>query len=107
VLALDRVDITPEEEYHLEILNTVFMWCFFAEMILKLFGLGFKEYGRDSYNLFDAVLVVVSLAEYALSVAGLEGLTGGALSALRGVRLLRVFKLARSWKSFRAILGKM
>jgi voltage-dependent calcium channel L type alpha-1D len=83
------------------------MWCFFFEMILKLLGLGFKEYARDSFNLFDAILVVVSLIEYCLTMAGLDQLTGGALSSLRGVRLLRVFKLARSWKSFRELLMKM
>jgi hypothetical protein len=33
--------------------------------------------------------------------------SGGALSALRAVRLLRVFKLARSWVSFRILLEKM
>ena len=104
---MDRVNIPESEKFTLEVLNTVFMWCFFAEMILKLVGLGFKEYSRDPYNLFDAILVVVSLVEYALSMAGLEALSGGALSALRGVRLLRVFKLARSWKSFRELLSKM
>ena len=31
----------------------------------------------------------------------------GTLSAFRGVRLLRVFKLARSWSSFREILSKI
>jgi sterol desaturase/sphingolipid hydroxylase (fatty acid hydroxylase superfamily) len=32
---------------------------------------------------------------------------GGAFSALRAVRLLRVFKLARSWKTFRLLLEQM
>lgn len=32
---------------------------------------------------------------------------GGAISALRAIRLLRVFKLARSWTSFRVLLEKM
>ena len=35
------------------------------------------------------------------------GLGGGAISSLRAVRLLRVFKLARSWTSFRELLQKM
>jgi len=33
--------------------------------------------------------------------------SGGAISALRAIRLLRVFKLARSWTSFRELLQKM
>jgi voltage-dependent calcium channel L type alpha-1D len=31
--------------------------------------------------------------------------SSGVLSAMRGIRLLRVFKLARSWKSFSDILA--
>ena len=88
-------------------MNEIFSWCFFAEMIIKLLGLGFKEYTRDSFNIFDAILVIVSLVDFAmLQMADDEsGGSGGALSAFRGVRLLRVFKLARSWKSFRELLA--
>ena len=32
---------------------------------------------------------------------------GGVLIAFRGIRLLRVFKLARSWTSFRTLLNKI
>jgi hypothetical protein len=67
-------------------------------MVIKLLGLGFKEYARDSFNLFDAIIVLISLVETALvSIFSSEG---GGLSALRGIRLLRVFKLARVWKDF-------
>jgi voltage-dependent calcium channel L type alpha-1D len=34
-------------------------------------------------------------------------MSGGAISAFRGIRLLRVFKLARSWKSFQEMLVKI
>jgi hypothetical protein len=37
----------------------------------------------------------------------LTAINGGAISAFRGVRLLRVFKLARSWKSFQEMLIKI
>lgn len=37
----------------------------------------------------------------------MSGGSGGALSAFRGIRLLRVFKLARSWTSFRELLHKI
>ena len=36
-------------------------------MIIKLFGLGIKEYGRDFYNWFDAILVITSLVEIILN----------------------------------------
>ena len=76
-------------------------------MIIKLFGLGFKEYARDSFNLFDALVVVLSIVDIIVTEAIGDGGETGALSAFRGVRLLRVFKLARSWSSFRKILAKI
>lgn len=87
-------------------LNQIFSWFFVAEMLIKLGGLGLKNYARDSFNLFDALLVMLSLVEMVLEFMGKSGL-GGALIAFRGIRLLRVFKLARSWTSFRILLGKI
>lgn len=74
-------------------------------MVIKLLGLGIKEYTRDGFNIFDAVLVIVSLIDLVLvHVPDIQADSGGALSAFRGIRLLRVFKLARSWKQFRELL---
>lgn len=71
-------------------------------MIIKLIGLGFKDYVKDTFNIFDAVVVALSLIELVLVGVGIEGT--GAFSALRAVRLLRVFKLARSWKGLYDLL---
>ena len=104
VLALEKF---PEEEQKTmiaNILNDVFTVAFLIEMVIKLLGLGFKEYSRDSFNLFDAFIVVVSLVDMVISLTISEDSPTSALSAFRGVRLLRVFKLARSWTSFREIL---
>ena len=73
-------------------------------MIIKLLGLGVIEYKRDGFNLFDAAIVILSMVEIAVTEVIPDLSTGGAFSAFRGVRLLRVFKLARSWTSFRNLL---
>ena len=81
--------------------NRVLSWIFFSEMVCKLIGLGAKGYVRDRFNIFDCVIVVISTVEEVMGLLNIDGLSsGGAISAFRGVRLLRVFKLARSWKSF-------
>jgi hypothetical protein len=49
------------------------------------------------------ISIVEIIAEDVISSE--SGGTSGVLSALRGIRLLRVFKLARSWKSFSDILA--
>lgn len=87
-------------------INDVLSWCFFLEMIIKLLGLGVKEYARDNFNLFDSLVVIISTVDNIIQYMGLT-ISGGTISVLRGLRLLRVFKLARSWTSFRILLGKI
>jgi len=52
---------------------------------------------------------VISTVENVLSWAAIGGSvsSGGAISAFRSVRLLRVFKLARSWSNFRELLRRI
>lgn len=108
VLALASYPRDLEREKVSDLLNDIFTWCFFVEMLIKLLGLGFKEYVRDAFNVFDAVLVIISLVDFVISTLPQNGDSStGALSAFRGIRLLRVFKLARSWTSFRELLGKI
>lgn len=77
-------------------------------MFIKLLGLGFKEYVADQFNIFDGTIVIISMVEIIIDyIPGLDLGGGGAISALRAIRLLRVFKLARSWTSFRDLLQKM
>ena len=52
--------------------NIVFFGIFFVEMILKQMAYGIKEYFRDGFNTFDALLVLVSAIDVALSVSGLK-----------------------------------
>ena len=103
-LSFDQVNLTETEVYRLDAVNNMFTMIFVAEMIIKLLGLGFKEYMRDSYNKFDAVLVIFSLFELTLEVAGRKVLASGAFTVMRGIRLLRVLKLARTWTAFRHLL---
>ena len=75
-------------------------------MVVKLFGLGFRDYLRDRHNWLDSFIVVTSTAEFIMHFAMVEQsqTAKGALTALRGIRLLRVLKLARSWTTFRNLL---
>ena len=89
----------------LALFNEFFTWIFFLEMILKIIGLGFHNYRQDSYNVFDAVIVIISLVDWTLSrIPNLNA--GSALNAFRALRLLRMMKLSKSWKALATILQK-
>ena len=86
-----------------EVLNYILTLYFFFEMVIKQTGLGLREYFSDSMNTFDAIVVVCSLVEVGVSIGSGGG--GGTLSVLRAFRLMRVFKLARSWKELNRIIN--
>jgi len=92
VLSLDQY---PEMEGEITVIlhyaNLSFTVIFTLEVVLKLAGLGMKEYVRDKFNLFDAVIVIVSILETMIAEEG-----GGVLSALRAFRLFRIFKIFRA-----------
>lgn len=75
-------------------------------MVMKIFAFG-VNYLKDSMNIFDAIIVILSLIEWILSSAGNDS-SGGSFSAMqafRTLRLFRLFKLARTWVSFRKLLS--
>ena len=70
-------------------------------MCIKLLGIGVNEYAVDSFNLFDYSVVMISLIENIIDWIGVYFGGGRTISALRAIKLLGVFKLARSWTSFK------
>uniref|UniRef100_A0A8C2T1E9 Calcium voltage-gated channel subunit alpha1 H n=1 Tax=Coturnix japonica TaxID=93934 RepID=A0A8C2T1E9_COTJA len=79
----------PEELTNaLEISNIVFTSLFALEMLLKVLVYGPFGYIKNPYNIFDGIIVVISVWE-------IIGQSDGGLSVLRTFRLLRVLKLVR------------
>ncbi|XP_073492514.1 voltage-dependent T-type calcium channel subunit alpha-1H isoform X2 [Aquarana catesbeiana] len=85
----------PEELTNaLEISNIVFTSMFALEMLLKLLAFGMFGYIKNPYNIFDGIIVVISVWE-------IIGQSDGGLSVLRTFRLLRVLKLVRFMPALR------
>ncbi|KAG2498044.1 hypothetical protein HYH03_003805 [Edaphochlamys debaryana] len=84
-------------------INYVLTVYFLIELIIKMTGFGFRRYFRDGMNWFDALVVAISCVDMLLDlIPSVSGL--GPLSVLRAFRLLRVFRLARSWKELHVIV---
>ncbi|XP_045692258.1 sodium channel protein type 4 subunit alpha isoform X2 [Phyllostomus hastatus] len=66
-------------------------------MVLKLIAMDPYEYFQQGWNIFDSIIVTLSLVE--LGLANVQG-----LSVLRSFRLLRVFKLAKSWPTLNMLI---
>ncbi|CAH2305659.1 sodium channel type 2 subunit alpha-like isoform X1 [Pelobates cultripes] len=96
-MAMEHYPMTEEFSYVLSAGNLVFTGIFTAEMVFKLIALDPYYYFQEGWNIFDGIIVSLSLME--LGLADVEG-----LSVLRSFRLLRVFKLAKSWPTLNMLI---
>ncbi|NXC01608.1 SCN5A protein, partial [Orthonyx spaldingii] len=105
-MALEHNNMSPTLKFTLKIGNLVFTGIFTAEMILKIIALDPYYYFQQPWNIFDSVIVTLSLIELSFpkSKSKKERQKGGTLSVLRSFRLLRVFKLAKSWPTLNTLI---
>ena len=73
--------------------NTYFLWIFTAELVLEFLAQGPKRYVRDGWNLFDVIIVATG---YAAIIPG--------VTALRTLRVLRVFRLVSNVPQMRRVV---
>jgi len=82
VLAMDKYPMEDDYKRGLEISNLVFTILFTFEMILKLIGLGPVGYVRDTFNIFDGTIVILSLVELIFDYGDVGVSTGGGVQAI-------------------------
>ncbi|KAM9757802.1 sodium channel, voltage gated, type VIII, alpha subunit b isoform 5-T5 [Menidia menidia] len=96
-MAMEHYPMTEQFEGVLAVGNLVFTGIFAGEMFAKLIAMDPYYYFQEGWNCFDGFIVTLSLVE--LGLADVEG-----LSVLRSFRLLRVFKLAKSWPTLNMLI---
>ncbi|XP_031566038.1 sodium channel protein type 2 subunit alpha-like isoform X2 [Actinia tenebrosa] len=102
-LSLEYPSMDEDFRAALEIGNKVFTMVFFLEMILKLMVFGPRGYVKSRWNIFDGFIVIISVIDLMAELLITEHDSG--LSVLRTFRLLRVFKLAQSWRTMNMLLS--
>jgi voltage-dependent calcium channel L type alpha-1D len=111
MLSLDQYPIDHELSGVVDTLNFALTIAFIFESVLKIVGLGWKQWAFDRYNVFDALLIALALIEIGLSPPAFllpsRGVTESTVSSFTGLRSFRIFtlfKLARSWPSLQKLL---
>ncbi|XP_051859444.1 sodium channel protein 60E isoform X3 [Drosophila albomicans] len=96
-LAMEHHGMSESFRNALDVGNKVFTSIFTFECIVKLMALS-KEFFLCGWNIFDLLIVTASLLDIIFELV--DG-----LSVLRGLRLLRVLKLAQSWTTMKVLLS--
>ncbi|XP_077514049.1 sodium voltage-gated channel paralytic isoform X6 [Amblyomma americanum] len=99
-MAMDHHNMDQDFDNVLKKGNYFFTATFAIEAGMKLMAMSPKNYFREGWNIFDFLIVALSLIE--LSLENVQG-----LSVLRSFRLLRVFKLAKSWPTLNLLISIM
>ncbi|XP_054846939.1 sodium channel protein type 5 subunit alpha-like [Eublepharis macularius] len=105
-MALEHYRMTTGFKTMLSTGNTVFAGIFTAEMVLKIIAMDPYHYFQQRSNIFDSVIVFLSLVELLIPKETAKGKSRGkgSLTVLRSLRLLRVFKLAKSWPTLNTLI---
>lgn len=85
--------------------NLFFVVLFTCEMLLKMYSLGFQGYFVSLFNRFDCFVVISSIVEVVLTGTHIMPPLG--VSVLRCVRLLRVFKVTKYWRSLSNLVASL
>uniref|UniRef100_A0A669AY78 Sodium channel protein n=1 Tax=Oreochromis niloticus TaxID=8128 RepID=A0A669AY78_ORENI len=96
-MAMEHYPMSDGFQNMLAVGNKIFTGIFTAEMVFKVIALDPYYYFQERWNIFDGIIVSLSLIELCL-----ESLKN--MSVLRSFRLLRVFKLAKSWPTLNKLI---
>jgi Ion transport protein len=111
ILSLDKYPENFSQTQIVEKMNLLFAVIFAFDLVIKLLAFGIKSFFKGSwFNTFDFVIVVASTIDIVLSnliLVNDTSASGSIFTALRGFRLLRIFKLAKQWKRFELLLETM
>lgn len=91
-LAMDQYPELPNWVLNiLSMMNYLFTFIFTAEVVLKMIGLGGREFIKEAFNQFDLLIVIISIAQLQFQSDNSPGI----FSSLRAFRLFKLFKLFR------------
>ncbi|NXS38537.1 CAC1S protein, partial [Pomatostomus ruficeps] len=112
VVALNTLSIASEHHMQPEWLtrvqdnaNRLLLALFVAEMLLKMYALGLRQYFMSLFNRFDCFVVCSGILETIL--VELDTLSPLGISVLRCIRLLRIFKITRYWTSLSNLVASL
>lgn len=74
-------------------IDAIILWIFVVEILLKLFVYR-RDFFRDPWNIFDAIIITIALLPQS-----------GALSVLRALRILRVLRLISIFPQLRKVVS--
>ena len=109
MLALDSPEkVHPDSEFKrvLNALDVAFVVVFIVEATLKIAALG-AGYFRDSWNVFDFIIVVIGFVSSIIELSALSGRGSTVARALRAFRALRPMRVAARNEGMKVVISAL
>jgi len=106
LLAIDHYPESEKLATMIERLNETLVFIFLVEMVVLMCAHGFVKHIRSPSNVFDALIVLASLAEIVFDFTS-PGRSTSAVSCLRSFRIFRLYRLVRKNAELRNLLKHM
>ncbi|XP_058877304.1 voltage-dependent L-type calcium channel subunit alpha-1D-like isoform X2 [Acipenser ruthenus] len=104
-LAMQHYEQSEPFNYAMDLLNMIFTGLFTVEMILKLLAFRPKHYFMDAWNSFDALIVVGSVVDIAVTeFNSAEDSSRISITFFRLFRVMRLVKLLSKGEGIRTLL---
>ena len=97
ILAAEHDGQSHDISVFMSVANVVLTGIFTAELVLKLFATGLRQYLTDNFNILDGTIVVISFIDVTID-------SGSSVTVFRSLRLLRVLKLVKNFQSLRQLI---
>jgi voltage-gated sodium channel type V alpha len=97
-LCIDCYESPPTLSYVIKTGNIIFVSIFALEAVLKLIGFGIRYYFLDTWNIFDFIIVILSL------LAADESLFSFKVNVFRIIRVARLLKMVKQSKGLKNLL---
>lgn len=92
IIFLTGFKFTDSLNYFLLIIDQLISTLFILELIFKLREYGYKKFFKDSWNIFDFLLIVISIPSLLIFLFDINMIDMSYLLVFRTLRLLKVFR---------------
>jgi len=87
--------LAPQQQFLINVIDSVITTMFIAELLTKTNKFGIRGYLSSGWNVFDCILILISLPSLIIFLFGIEFID---LSFILVFRVLRIFKTFRFFK---------
>jgi hypothetical protein len=104
IVGAEHESMTSKTGDVLRVANVIPVVIFIVELTLRILAAGPRRFFQSKFNTADFFVIILSIVDAAIDMLMWKGGAPAKYAPLRVIRVLRLFRIARSWMSLRLML---